>query len=200
MIEHLFGSRTRLKLLQIFLAHPEKYYYVRELARMSGAQLNAVRREIANLQRVGLVAQIKPVRTDDDSEIKNERSKYYHLLSDSLLYPELRDLLVKVQMLEEREFVRELKNRGGKIKFMMLSGIFTDSKDVETDLLLVGQVRPQAVDKLIRQFEKTINREIRYTIMSEKEFNERREIGDKFLYGLFEAKHSVPVDEFYLTK
>lgn len=167
---------------------------------MSGAQLNAVRREIANLLKVGLVIQIKPKFSEDEAEVKNERSKYYQLLSDSLLYPELRDLLVKVQMLEEREFVRELKNRGGKIKFMLLTGLFTDSKGVDTDLLIVGQVRPQSVDKLIRQFEKTINREIRYTIMSEKEFNERREIGDKFLYNLFEAKHTVPIDEFYLTK
>lgn len=199
MIEHLFGSKTRLKLLQIFLAHPEKFYYVRELARMAGAQLNAVRREIANLEKVGLLTQIKPNFSEDDGEVHNERSKYYQLQVDSLLYPELRDLLVKVQLLEEKEFIEQLINRGGKIRFMLLSGIFSDSSDVDTDLLLVGQIRPQAVSKIVRNFERSINREIRYTIMSEKEFNERREVGDKFLYGLFESKHTVPVDELFLT-
>ena len=40
---------------------------------------------------------------------------------------------------------------------------------------------------------------VRYTIFTDKEFRERREIGDKFLYGLFEAKHLLPVNHYNLT-
>ena len=52
-----------------------------------------------------------------------------------------------------------------------------------------------AVAKVMRDFEKFLNRSIRYTILDEKEFSERREIGDRFLYSIFEAKHIFAIDE-----
>lgn len=199
MIEHLFGSKTRLKLLQIFLAWPEKFFYVRELARMAGVQLNAVRRELTNLEKVGLVAAMV-LKKGEGGHTGGERFKYFRLKTDSLIYPELRDLLVKVQILEEREFVEQIRTRAGKIGFLLLTGFFTGDKDAETDMLVVGNVKPQVLLKLVHEFERSVNREIRYTMMTEKEFNERREIGDRFLYNLFEAKHLLAVDEYQLSR
>ncbi len=196
MLEHIFGSRTRLKLLQLFLAHPDKAYYVRELARLIGVQMNAVRREIANLERIGLIA---PTTLKSDYPEGGERCKYYRMQSDSMLYPEIKELISKVQILEEREFVEQLKKRAGKIKFLILTGYFTGAKDVESDMLIVGELKPAVVAKLVREFEKNICRELRYTVMSHSEFSDRREIGDKFLYGLLEAKHITAVDEYRLV-
>lgn len=196
MLEHIFGSRTRLKLLQLFLANPEKPFYVREIARIVGVQMNAVRREIANLERIGLLAPVSPKAPYPEG---GERCKYYRLQSDSLIYPEFKELLNKVQILEEREFVEQLKKRAGKINFMILTGYFTGEKNTESDILIVGDVKPAVLAKLVHDFEKNINRELRYTIMTEHEFTERREIGDKFLYGLLEAKHVTAVDEYRLV-
>lgn len=195
MLEHLFGSKTRLKLLQIFLNNTEKSFYVRELARLAGAQLNAVRREIANLEKTGLIVQTPP---SSDAE-GGERCKYYRFDTTSVLFPEFRDLLIKVQIIEEREFVEEIRKRGGKVNFMLLTGCFTDDKKAETDLLVVGDIKPQSVAKIIHEYEKNIGRELKYTILSESEFFDRREIGDRFLYGLFESKHNVVIDEYRAT-
>lgn len=195
MIEHLFGSKTRLKLLQIFFTFPERNFYVRELARMAGTQVNAVRRELKNLEKVGLLKQA----TAAESGLRGERSKFYCLRDDSLLYPELRELLTKVRVMEQCQLVEEVKKRSGHLKLFLLTGLFTDEPEAETDLLMVGRVKPLVIARLIKEFEKVVSREIRYTIMEEKEFNERRQIGDKFLYGLFEAKHLLAVDEFGLN-
>ena len=54
MLEHLFTSRTRVQLLQIFLLHPEREVHVREICRITGLNINAVRRELANLEELGL--------------------------------------------------------------------------------------------------------------------------------------------------
>ena len=54
-LEQLFGSKTRARLLGIFLQHPQDFFYVRELTRKIGAQLNSVRRELKNLIDIGLV-------------------------------------------------------------------------------------------------------------------------------------------------
>jgi DNA-binding transcriptional ArsR family regulator len=55
MLEHLFSSRTRVKLLELFLLRPEKEVHVREVCRITGLNINAVRRELANLEELGLL-------------------------------------------------------------------------------------------------------------------------------------------------
>ncbi len=197
MLEHFFGSKTRLKLLQIFFRSPERPFYVRELSRLAEVQLHAIRRELANLEDVGLLTIATGV-VHDAEETGNERSKYYRLNTDFLLFEELRSLVAKAHLLEEKVFIDDLKNKGGLIKLFLLTGQFTNDERVTTDLLLVGDIKVVTVEKMISEFEKNLDKSIRYTIMDENEFNERREIGDLFLYTLLEAKRRVVVDLFHL--
>ncbi len=195
MLEQLFGSKTRVKLLHIFFHSPERAFYVRELARLVEGQLNAIRRELANLEKVGLIMPIAIDKVEVPEGVGTGRSKYYRLDLSCLLYNEMKDLLFKAQMLYERELIELLKEKAGKIKVLLFTGCFTDAKDAETDILLVGEIRPLVVAKLIAEFEKKLGKSLRYTIMATKEWNDRREIGDKFLYSIFEGKHIAVIDE-----
>lgn len=56
MLEKLFGSVSRVKLLKIFLLNPDKKYYIRQLARDLKLQVNSVRRELSNLEEFGLLS------------------------------------------------------------------------------------------------------------------------------------------------
>lgn len=196
MLEHLFGSKTRVKLLQLLLNNTDKYFYVREMARLIDIQLNAVRREIENLEKVGLIKSVIPEKKE--FEVTPHQCKYYQIDTVSLLYPEFRDLFSKAQIIEEREFINELNKKGGKIKFMLLTGCFTGDLKAESDMLLVGDLKGLIITKIVKKFETSVNREIRYTLMSEAEFTDRREVGDRFLYSLLEAKNLIAVDEYRL--
>jgi DNA-binding transcriptional ArsR family regulator len=55
-LERLFSSRTRIKLLHLFLLNPEREIHVREICRITDVNINAVRRELANLEGIGLLA------------------------------------------------------------------------------------------------------------------------------------------------
>ena len=55
MLGNLFGSNARVKILKLFLLHPEKKYYIRQLARDLDLQVNSVRRELDNLEKFGLL-------------------------------------------------------------------------------------------------------------------------------------------------
>jgi DNA-binding transcriptional ArsR family regulator len=55
MLERLFSSRTRVDLLELFLLRPEREIHVREICRRTGLNINAVRRELANLEEMGLL-------------------------------------------------------------------------------------------------------------------------------------------------
>ncbi len=196
MIEQLFGSKTRVKMLYLFLQHQERSYYVREIAREIGAQLNAVRREIANLVRLGLIAENKGNQMIAIGG--NARSIFYKVRTDHLLFSELKALLLKGEMLQEQEMVRQLQEKSGELKLMLLTGQFINSVEVGTDILFVGKIKPLVVARILNSFEKSANKEIRYTVLSEKEFTERREIGDKFLYAILESKFLVVVDNLNL--
>lgn len=194
MLEHLFGSNTRLQLLRIFYGHPDRAFFVRELTRLAEIQLNAVRRELANLENLGIIEQVEAGHSKEE-EVGTERSKYYRLKPDYYLFDELHSLLNKTQVLEEKNFLEILRKKAGDLKLMILTGFFTSASEVDTDILLVGDLKQVTVAKVIKDFEKFLNRSIRYTLMTKKEFTERKEIGDKFLYSIFEAKHNLVVDE-----
>src|SRR3989339_1393037 len=51
----LFVSRVRVKLIKIFLSQPQEIFYVRQLVRETGEEINAVRRELLRLETRGLV-------------------------------------------------------------------------------------------------------------------------------------------------
>ena len=55
MLEQLFGSKTRTKLMKLFLLNPEQIYFIRELTRVIDTQINSVRRELDNLEHCGLI-------------------------------------------------------------------------------------------------------------------------------------------------
>ncbi len=198
MLEHFFGSKTRLKLLKIFFRSPEQNFFVRELARLAETQLHAVRREISNLERMNLIMQV-PADEAKSNEVGTERSKYYQLNGRSLLFAEIKALLDKGELMEEKQLIDEIVLKGGDIKLFILTGIFNGEKNANTDLLLVGKLKPAVIMKIIKMYEKDLGKAIRYTLMDEKEFKDRREMGDKFLYNIFEVKHNLVVNEYNLS-
>lgn len=195
MLEHLFGSKTRYRLLRFFFHNGDKAFFVRELTRSLDVQINAVRRELTLLVQSGLVQETDAPGNVDGKKAGAKLRKYYRLNFESLMYPEMQALLMKAQVLDEQAFVEKLKASCGDIGLLMLTGRFAGEKDVPTDILLVGKIKVRNLEKAIKEYEKDIGFEIRYTTMEQDEFFERRQMMDKFLYALFEAKHMMVVNE-----
>lgn len=196
MLEHLFGSKTRYKLLRLFFRSPEKSYYVRELSRFLGTQINAVRRELELLLKSGLIKEIED-KGKKGFEAGASLRRYYMLDTEALIYPELQALLSKAQLAGEQEFIKSIQNKGGEIKFFLLSGQFTGDHAAPSDILLVGNnLKERNIANIIADYEKEIGTEVRYTTMSDKEFMDRRQMMDKFLYSLFECENVKVVNKF----
>ena len=87
------------------------------------------------------------------------------------------------------------KTEAGEIKLFVLTGRFTGDTRSPSDILLVGNLKEKTVDNLIKKYEKKFNFSIRYTIMTEKEFFERRQMMDKFIFSIFEADNIKVVDK-----
>ena len=195
MLEHLFGSKTRYRLLRFFFHNTESSFFVRELTRALDVQINAVRRELELLIKSTLVEETVAPGHIDQSKAGASLRKYYRLNVGSILYPEMQALLMKAQLLDEQVFVNTLKESCGDIKLMLLTGKFAGEKNVQTDMLIVGDIKTRKLEKVIADYEKDVGFDIRYTTLTTDELYERRHMMDKFIYSIFEAKHMRVVDE-----
>ena len=170
-LRDFFISKTRVKLLKVFLSNPKKIFYVRELVRLTGEQINAVRRELQRMKEKGMVR-------------KEERGNrlYYNFRKDYPFFDQLLALVGKTTGLGG-EIIKN-QRKIGKIKFATLSGGFLKDiprKKNEIDLLIVGQVVLPQIASLIRAEEARREREVNYTVMTEEEFNFRKRRRDPFI-------------------
>jgi len=194
MLEQLFGSKTRLKLLKMFLLQPEAKFYVRELTRELDVQINAVRRELETLMLLGLIEEVKFSKSTEKGR-RNNQKKFYQANPQAIVYSELRALLLKSQRLGEREMTDLIVERGGDIALFILTGRFVDKDNVPSDMLIVGDVKAAQVAKLVEEYEQEVGFEIRYTILTVQEYEDRKHVMDKFLFTLLEGPVIKVIDE-----
>lgn len=155
---------------------------MRELTRLLDEQINGVRRELANLKKIGLLR----MRSRD-------RKKYYFLNKDFPIYTELRDIFLK-SVFDKDNLSATLKELG-EVDYLMLSGIFTGNKYSQVDLLVVGDIDKdtlaQFIDSLSREQE-----QIRYSLMTTENFLYRHEYQDAFVTTLLtDHRNSVAINK-----
>lgn len=191
-LEQMFGSTTRARLMSLFLQHPNQAFFVRQLARQIDSQLNSVRREIANLIEMGLIDE-KKLNEAHQTKILAEKKKYYAANTAFILFEDLRSLFQKIQILLKQNFVEEIDAKG-HIVYFIFTGRFVDVEDIPTDILIVGDVKPAELEKMIAKFETEFPYEINYTLMPKDEFLDRRQVGDRFLLSIINAEKVVMID------
>lgn len=215
MLEQLFGSRTRTKLLRLFLMHPETSFFIRELTRLIDTQINSVRRELQNLLESGVIKEViagAPQASEQEGgavvsktlkkktpTTDKQPKKFFQADQSFLLFNELRALFFKSPRLLQQALEREL-NTLGSVQYAVLTGFFVDRDDTPIDLLIVGTILRSRLAKLIHGFEKEIEHEINYTTMTTEEFLYRKSVIDRFLFSILEGKKIVVVDTLQSAK
>lgn len=191
MVEQLFGSKTRVKLLQLFYSNPNRSFYVREITRKIDEQINSVRRELANLLSIGIIS----------SDTTNNRL-YYEVDQKYEFYQPLSAIFggaaasTKQTPTTETES-HSLKNLGN-VELAIYTGQFTRDETSGVDFLIVGDVNPTQLSKYVAELEKQEGKDIRYTVMPLEEFKYRQQVNDRFLATVTESKIQVLVDKHHL--
>lgn len=187
MLSLLFGSEARIKILNFFLLGSIQGYYPNQISRETGLNAAVIRRELANLAKSGLL------KKEPAAQLKTAKS-FYCLDDNFILYPELKALFVKTQILSSREFIADLQ-KICQPKFLLLSGLFVNNSQSPTDILIVARVRRPEFLKLIKGLEKDLGKEVNFTLMDEREFIYRRAIMDIFLYNILEGDNIILIDQ-----
>lgn len=195
MIEQLFGSKTRVKLLQLFYSNPNRSFYVREITRKIDEQINSVRRELSNLLSIGIIT----------SETTNNKL-YYEVNQKYEFYEPLQKIfgggvkknIKKATVGDAKETLNVGLKSIGHIDLAVYTGQFTRDNSSGVDFLVVGEVNTHALQKYVDELEAKENKSIRYTVMSLKDFQYRQQIRDRFAVSISRAKKQVLVDTYNL--
>lgn len=190
MIEQLFGSKTRVKLLQLFYSNPGRSFYVREITRKIDEQINSVRRELSNLLNAGIIS----------SENTNNRL-YYEINKSYQFYDPLSQIFGAADGVtgdeDTNEAVAALKALGN-IDLALYVGQFTRDERSGVDFLIVGDINQTQLTKYVADIEKKEGKSIRFAVMNKKEFEYRRQINDRFLLSVLDSKKQIIIDKAHL--
>lgn len=195
MIEQLFGSKTRVKLLQLFYSNPNRSFYVREITRKIDEQINSVRRELANLLNIGII--VSDTTNNRLYYEVNQEFEHYQPLRQIFGTPSKTSTKKSADGVSAKSSVSEQdKLKGlGNIELALYTGQFTRDERSGIDFLIVGDINQNALQKFISELEAQEGKDVRYTHMPSQEFGYRRDIKDRFITTVLESKKQILIDK-----
>jgi len=210
VFEQLFGSKTRVKLLQLFYSNPNRAFYVREITRKIDEQINSVRRELSNLLSIGIIT----------SDANNNRlyyevnQTYEHYNPLAMIFggqptavlakkstaktsaknaSKAKSAVQRTDVSPEHPLAKDVRTTG-KVELALLTGQFTRDEAAGVDVVLVGDLNQAKTAKFIAELEKAENKELRWVTMTMADFSYRRQINDRFINNVLSAKKQVIIN------
>jgi len=189
MIDALFGSKTRVKLLHLFLNNPNRSFYVREITRKIDEQINSVRRELANMLSIGIIK----------SDSANNRL-YYEINQTYPHYQPLRAIFADGNLQSEvvsasdaNDWAKRLKALGD-VRIAILSGQLVKGSKGTVDALFVGSINKTQAKRLMKELEEEESLTLNYSLMTYEDFYYRFSIKDRFISDILNGKHTILQD------
>lgn len=181
-LEHFFfGSKTRVKILVLFIVGGKDELYLRELSRRIEASAGNTRRELNNLERAGLL-----------KSRKEGNLKYFSLDAASPLYRPVREMIIKIAGIPELLKLPLIANNNIGAAFIygsFVKGGFDNQSDI--DLFILTNKNSDVFEKInaaVDKFEQKFGREINVDLMEKKEFCDRINTNDSYLSDIIKGK------------
>jgi len=190
MLKNLFVSEVRVKILGLLLLNHEKSLHVRGVVRAVGAEINAVRRELDNLASIELLR-----RRQSSNRI------YYTANVLHPFYNELVSMLAKETGIA-KEIITKQKDLGTIVYAVLCPALYKGraSTALDVDLFMVGDIKIELLEKIVRNEESITSRELNYSVMTEEEFKSRKRTGDQFVLRVLSQSRMMLVgdeEKFY---
>lgn len=186
-VEKLFGSKTRAKLLKLFFENPGKSFYVREMTRVIEEQINSVRRELLNLESIGVIKN----ETFDNKVYysANNKHPFYHALIE--IFSKKVDVKREQDIKEStwEEYIRPVKNY---IKGLVVTNRLPGQDGL--DLLIIGDDKTKKLTRWAEVVEKKQGKPLNYAIIAPDDFVYRKSVRDRFVLDTLEMEITEIID------
>ncbi len=204
-LSQLFGSALRVKMMRLFLFNTEGVFDADYIVGKTGSKPREIENEAAFMKKIGLVKQTKlskvvTLKKGKKTVEKKMKVKAWVLDTKFQFIEPLTEFLVKTHSVEYKSMIKRL-GRAGKIKAVLVSGVFIQNTEVRLDMFVVGDgINSGSMEKAIRSIESDMGKDIRYTVLSTSDFSYRVSMNDKLIRDIFDFPHRILLDKIGLPK
>lgn len=175
----ILGNPARVKIMKLFLFNKDQSFKSKDIVKRSRVSANIVRRELKLLSGVNFIK-------------KRQRTGAEWCFDPSFKYvSEFENLLIGSDNLSKQTVLDNFK-KVGRVKFLVISGIFIKNKDSRVDLLIVGdKMKRGKIEEGVRRLEAEVGTELVYAVFDSKEFIYRLNMYDKLVRDILDYPHEV---------
>ncbi len=170
ILNKLFTSKIRVKILNLLLLNSEDKYYLRQIESIIKHPVRGIQKELYNLTNLGIVKK----------EYEGNRN-YYRINKKCPIFNELRSLFLKYSALSE---ILKEKLSEYDIDYAFIYGSYamgTERKGSDVDLFIIGNATSKIISTMLSDINEIFYREINYVIFSKKEFLKKYRLNNNFI-------------------
>ncbi len=202
ILGNLFSSDPLVKMMRLFLMNQEESFTLSEIANRTLSKEISVKRELEILDQIGFTRQktvVREVQNKNDKTVRKIKTTVWEVDKTFHYLEPLYSLLIEYDTLRQNDVVSRFRP-AGKIKLLVVAGVFIKDPESRADLLLVGDnLNRKKIDHTIKFFESQLGKELQYAIFDTEEFIYRRDMYDKLLCDIFDGNHEVLISSSGLS-
>ncbi len=197
ILAKLFGGQARVRIMRLFVLNKENHFEIEDIVSRTRITKSNVRKELNSLLAMGFIKQ-KTI-TKEGSRGAKKKVPAWSLDAFFQYLKQVREILVDPSLLVQENLVERFKPVG-KIKLMIVSGVFIGSTKSRADLMLVGdKIKKNVLQQVIKGLEAEIGKELDYVIFDSEEFKYRLDMYDKLVCDIIELPHEKLLDTGQLS-
>jgi len=201
----LFGSPARVKVIRLFVFNPRVVYELEDVAARTKVPGWLVRDEVKLLRAAGLIK--AKTFYKDVAETRGKKKVVLRkkvkgiVLEEKFQYLQaLSSFLINASPVQETDVLKRLAGVG-KLKFVVVAGVFLKDFDSRVDILIVADsLKRRVLERAIKRIESEIGREIRYAVFSSSDFKYRLSVYDRLIRDVLDYPHHAVVDRFGISE
>ncbi|MEK7627676.1 MAG: hypothetical protein AAB397_03790 [Patescibacteria group bacterium] len=197
ILEKLFDSPMKVRLLKLFLRNDGIFFSIEDMVSKIHISARYARKEVAKLNDINFF-KTKTVKIKVEyglKKVKIKKAIAYGVNHDFVFYPELKNLVSKSSPASE-DNLRIGIQKIGKIKLVILSGLFINSESSRIDLVVVGEgISQKKLERFLSNLEAEVGKDIRYVVLTTEEFNYRLSMFDRFLRDVLDYSHKKLINK-----
>jgi len=193
----LFGGQARVRIMRLFLLNNDTNFEIEDIVSRSRVTKANVRKEVNALSVMNFIKQ--KVITKEGYRGSKKKVNVWSLNPSFRYLQSVRDILIDPTLLLQEDLPQRFKQIG-KIKLMIVSGVFIGNSKSRADVLIVGdKLKKNILQQVIKGLEAEIGKELDYVVFDTEEFKYRLDMYDKLVCDIIDLPHEKLIDNGQLS-
>lgn len=203
-LSKLFSGEGRVKMMRLFLFNPELFFNLEQIVAKTRITAKEAEAEIEVLKKAGMIRGRKTIQFVSFKKRgkvleKKKKVTSWHLDPNFEYLAQLQNLLINSRPLRKEEILKRL-SKVGKLKMVIVAGVFIQNPDSRVDLLIVGDnLKRGSIDRIVKTMEAEIGKELTFASFETADFHYRLGMYDKLIRDILDYPHQKLLDKLNIN-